>query len=57
MNEPVKNEQGCWYKHHISECPVCGKGDWIRERQPAPKPEDPRERWEFEQVYDWCNVL
>lgn len=44
-----------WYKRFISECPVCGRGDDVRERQFSPRPEDPRDRVEYEGLaYDYC---
>lgn len=44
-----------WYKRFISECPVCGAGDEVRERQFTPRPDDPSERIEYDgMAYDWC---
>lgn len=51
----VPNERGVWYKQYTTECPLCGRGRTERTRMPAPKPADPAERYEFEQVYDWCD--
>ena len=45
-----------WYKIHIVECPVCGRGYKWRERQYISPPEDYRERYYYEQVYDYCDV-
>ena len=41
--------------HHY--CPVCGGGHTYRERRFTPKPEDPNERVEWVDAYDWCNAL
>jgi len=50
--------EGCWYKHFIEECPVCGRGDeWKERRYTPPPPKDSPERWEFKQRYDYCDVL
>lgn len=45
-----------WYKHYITECPVCGGGDHIRVRQYTPAPEKySQERWDYDgMAYDWC---
>jgi len=53
--EPTPNQKGVWYKRYISECPVCGRGSDERTRMPPPRPEDPGDRIEWEQVYDWCD--
>ena len=55
---PVKHPKGkgSWYKHYITECPVCGRGEDIRERQytPAP-PKNSPERWDYNgMAYDYC---
>lgn len=49
--------KGCWYMIYISECPICGRGDTIRERQYTPKPKDIADRYEYYQYYDWCDAL
>jgi len=51
---PTRNVKGIWYKRYISECPLCGRGDDERTRMPPPKPENPEDIYEYEQVYDWC---
>lgn len=52
---PVKNEKGIWYKIYIYECPQCGRGGTERTRMPAPRPEKDEDRYEFEQVWDYCD--
>jgi hypothetical protein len=50
---PVRNQPGVWYFIHVSECPVCGRGEEHRTRMPPPAP--PKEaRYKFEQAYDYC---
>ena len=46
-----------WYKNEIRECPICWRGTHERVRQftPAP-PKLSLERWNFEEVYDWCEL-
>jgi hypothetical protein len=39
-----------WYKFYISECVLCGSGYTEKERMYTPKPEDPRERYEYHQT-------
>lgn len=46
MKAEVPNKKGCWYFISRSECPLCGAGEEVRERRPAPKPKDPRKRYE-----------
>ncbi len=53
---PVSRRRGYWYKRFITECPVCGRGDDYRERQYSERPEDPRDRVQYDQRYDWCDV-
>lgn len=43
-----------WYKIYITEYPVCGSGDTVRERIPGEKPESMDEWYEFTERYDWC---
>lgn len=52
---PTPNKKGVWYKIYIHECPVCGGGGIERTRMPAPAPDDPDERYEYDQVYDYCD--
>lgn len=49
--------KGSWYFISISECPVCGRGDEVRERRYTEKPTDPHERYEFLIIYDYCDTL
>ena len=48
-----------WYKHYVWECPICGRGGHIRERQfSPPPPKYSQERWDYDgMAYDWCDVL
>lgn len=55
-DQPTPNQKGVWYKHYISECPVCGRGRTERTRMPPPRPDDDQERWEYEQVWDYCDL-
>jgi hypothetical protein len=46
-----------WYRRYIRECPVCGHSTEERFRMFTPKPEDPRERIEYDgMAYDYCDV-
>lgn len=53
----VKNEKGCWYFISIWVCPLCGRGEEIRERRPGPKPKNYRKRFEYREVWDYCDAL
>lgn len=53
----VPNVKGVWYYISIFACPVCGRCDEYRERRPAPKPEDWRDRISYSEVWDYCNAL
>lgn len=46
-----------WIFKTIHACPVCGRGQEFRERRPLPKPEDPSDRYLYEEIYDWCDAL
>jgi len=47
-----------WIRFNYYECPICGRGDEIRERvYGRPKPENSQERHIFHEHYDWCDVL
>lgn len=37
-----------WYRIYVSECPVCGRGDEVRERIYGRKPKDPNKRYVYE---------
>jgi hypothetical protein len=56
--ETQKLRSGYWYKHYITECPICGRGHHYRERQytPAP-PKNSPQRWDYDMVYDYCDAL
>jgi len=43
-----------WIKTTVYFCPVCCSEDRTRERMPLPKPENPSERYEWHEQYDWC---
>ena len=45
----------CWYKKHVTMCPVCGKEKVERERIYGKKPKDYNLRMTVLEVYDWCN--
>jgi hypothetical protein len=43
-------KQDYWYRFYTTECVLCGAGDTYKERvYDRPKPENPAERYEFEQ--------
>lgn len=46
-----------WYFVVTTECPMCGRWDAYRERRYTAKPNDPKERYSYEQVYDYCDSL
>ncbi|HZL17757.1 MAG TPA: hypothetical protein VFG23_08430 [Polyangia bacterium] len=46
--------KGCWYFTTTVACPVCAGGFVERERRYTPKPDDPAERYEYLEIYDWC---
>jgi hypothetical protein len=44
-----------WYRIHIRECPVCGRGETTRERVYGQRPVDPAERYDYNgMAYDYC---
>lgn len=47
-----------WYKTYINECPLCGRGQTERVRMftPAPAKDDFIARYDYAQVYDWCDA-
>ena len=45
-----KEKPKYWYKFYITECVICGAGDeGTRVRQYSPKPDDPNERYDYQQ--------
>lgn len=52
----VPNKKGCWYFTDVTVCPICGSTTTERIRRSGPKPKDPRERYSYDEVYDYCNV-
>ena len=54
----MKSKTKYWILFTIRECPVCGRSDEYRERiYDRPKPVDNKDRYHFEQFYDWCETL
>lgn len=49
----IIGKKNCWYYTTITECPICGCGDEIRDRRYIAKPDNPNDRYKFEVVYDW----
>lgn len=43
-----------WIHFTIYECPVCGRGGEYRERRYDAKPDNPDQRYTFENLYDNC---
>lgn len=46
-----------WYRIHVGECPVCGRGKGYRERVYGPRPKDPKARYRTmpdSETYDHC---
>ena len=41
-----------WYKTYVYECPCCGAGKTIKEREYGPKPTNPNDRVVF--IDRWC---
>lgn len=39
----------CWYMIYISECPLCGRTDTVRERQYNKRPKKPDMRYVYSQ--------
>jgi hypothetical protein len=56
MNEKKKRQphKKHWYKQFTTECPLCGRGETIRERVYGEKPKNPEEMYSFESYYDSC---
>lgn len=50
-SEPRKQRKSRphWYEQHIDECALCGSQDRYRVRVYGPKPQNPEERYFFEQ--------
>ena len=54
--ESEKPKSGYWYKFYTDECVLCGAGGTVKERQYTPKPDDPNDRYDYEQFvcdYHW----
>lgn len=45
-----------WYRSTTTACPVCGRGDTVRERVYGPRPVSFEERYFYSEVYDWCDA-
>ena len=45
-----------WILKYTSYCPLCGKEKIYRERKYTPKPENPNERYQVDEHYDYCDV-
>ena len=45
-----------WYFFTVSECPVCGRGETVKERRYTKKPTSSGKRYSFETDYDWCDI-
>ena len=43
-----------WYLFTYYECPLCGYGEEYKERQYTPKPEDAKDRREYETIAYHC---
>jgi hypothetical protein len=43
-----------WYFTTTTACPVCAGGHVIRQRRHTPRPDDPQERFEYIERYDYC---
>ena len=52
---PGRRHSEHWYFLSTRACPVCGGGETYRERRYGPKPSDPAKRYEYAEIYDWCN--
>ena len=46
-----------WYFLTINCCPICGRDDTSRERRFDPRPDDPTERRDFREVWDYCDAF
>lgn len=47
-----------WIRFHYYDCPVCGRGDEVRERvYDEPKPESAVERHILHEAYDRCEEM
>lgn len=49
--------KGCWYFTYTRACPLCGKEATERTRRWDEKPADISERFEYFEMWDWCNAL
>lgn len=54
-SEPTFNQKGVWYKMYYAECPQCGSSEEHRTRMPPPRPKDYKERYEYDQQWDYCD--
>jgi hypothetical protein len=41
--------KGCWYLHVVTECVLCGGGEYYKVRMWTPKPKNPAERYDYSQ--------
>ena len=54
---PHPKGKGSWYFTYISECPICGRGRTERKRRSGVKPEDGRDRVEYNgMAYDSAQI-
>lgn len=49
--------KGCWYEFWMTECVYCGKSESGRFRRLTPRPEDPHDRYRFEQTFCQGHLL
>lgn len=52
--EKVRKMPLCWYKLHITDCPVCGKSRTYRMRILGIKPKNREDVISYMQNYDYC---
>lgn len=50
-----KEKKKYWIFTTQYECPICGRGENIKERMYTEKPEDYYKRYEFNIKYDYCD--
>ena len=53
MTQP-KPKKKYWYLITSTECPICGKGRWYRERKYTKRPKTPSLRRYIIERYDYC---
>jgi len=51
----VPNKKGVWHLIYIEECPLCGRSTTTCERRDSPRPENPADRYEYAQYWDYCD--